>query len=290
MAFGTLGHAALCALFKGTNVDDQINSEIKNRFNNDLIRDQIERISIEAKWAASSFFEQLRKQKNFNVLLVEKQMSTIVDDILFTGTPDLVIQDDFGNWVVDHKFRKTFYPSSSEDVNLQMFLYHRLIEESEGIKIDGSMQFQIQPRVPVAPEKLKNGKLSKKDIWCNWDTYRQAVLDNKEDEKDYLDMKEKLDKKKWFDINECKTRRAPEEVDTVWRTVILPAARRIQRNKLSGDTAIRAMNHFNCKRCDYLDYCVEDLKGGDLDFLMATKYKLKHETSFMELVVELEDE
>jgi hypothetical protein len=290
MAFGTLGHAALKALIKGEDVGESVSKEIKEKFQNDLILQEVRRIGDSAVKVSNRVFEAVQREFKYRTILAEQQIECVIEGILFRGTPDWVIEDDYGNWVVDHKFRKTFYPGNSEDVNLQMFVYQRLIKESLGIDTVGSRQLQIQPRIPEKPEILKNGKLSKKDIWSDWETYRQAVIDNGEDEKDYEDMKLKLDKKKWFDINECKTRRTPEEIRRVWDSVIIPASHRIIQNKQSGKEAIRAMNHFNCKNCDMLEYCIEDLKGGDLEFLMCTNYKLKGELSHTEIIVELEDD
>jgi hypothetical protein len=283
MAFGTLGHAALKSLITGADMNQTIEKEIKEKFQDDQTIQEIERIAGEAVTVATRVFAKLRSEFSFTTIMVEQPLQCEIQGILFQGTPDWVIETDSGNWVVDHKFRKTFYPASSEDVNLQMFLYQRLIKEATGIDTVGSRQLQIQPRTPIKPEKIKSGKLSKSNIWCDWETYEQAVIDNGEDPNNYVDMKIKLDNKKWYDIEECKTRRTPEEIQRVWDSVIIPVAHKILENKQSGKEAIRAMNHFNCKNCDMLEYCVEDLKGGDLDFLMCTNYKHKGDLSHFEI-------
>lgn len=218
--------------------------------------------------------------------LVEKTLTFQFGDIVFQGTPDWVAEDKVlgGVWVFDHKFRKTFRPPESEDTNLQMIFYQGLLQKTLGITTVGTRQFQIKPFAPKLPEMTTKGTMSKANINTDWPTYKLALQSYRLPVDDYLDMKPKLDAKVWFDHERTKAFRPQEEVSRVWREVILPVAERISRQ----NAPMRVLDYMACRGCLVREYCVEDLKGGDLDFLMKTKYKIRGEKT-SDIFVEIEE-
>lgn len=292
IAFGTLGHAAMKSLILGGTNEDAENAvlqELNEKFKNDLfLRETEECMSIgyTALEVAKRVFPRIKERFNYKNVMVEQSIKIEVDGILFQGTPDWVAEDSSGVWVIDHKFRKTFMPEMSEFLNLQMAFYQGLLDNAHNITTIGSRQLQIKPKLPLQPEILKNGKVSKKDTMTDWDTYAAFVKSCGQNPSDYIDeMKDKLDRHIWFDIDNTKAYRSIEEVSTCWNRIIIPAAKEIIKKRKEEEEPLRCMNWGTCRTCNMFDYCTESLKGGDLVFLEKTKYKNKDELDFVEVFV-----
>jgi hypothetical protein len=220
--------------------------------------------------------------------LVEKHLRFTAEGIDFIGTPDWVVHDtqDGGNWVVDHKFRKIFRDGWSEELNLQMIFYQGLLRKSIGFDTIGTKQFQIRPFAPKQPKITEKGKISKADLMTTWEVYSKFVISRGEDPNDFLDMKTKLNKHTWFDLDGTRTYRDPSEVETIWNEVIIPTAIDIVKQR---QKPTRCYDYMTCRNCSLKDYCVAETKGADLDFLMATKYKVKGE-KIKQFEIEFEEE
>lgn len=198
----------------------------------------------------------------------------------FHGTADWVARDvETGAvWLIDHKFRKQFLPPWSENLNLQMVCYHRLLLQ-HGIQPVGSRQFQIKSRLPSVPKQNKDLKFSRQKIATDWETYAAAVRAAGQNPDDYADMVPKLTWKA-FDFDSTRTYRTNEEVERTWSTTIVPAARDIARRH---KRVYRTANHMTCGMCRFHELCVEDLKGGDVEFVRSTRFKKAGDTSRLRL-------
>lgn len=222
--------------------------------------------------------------------LIEQHFRYESNGIDFIGTPDWIVEDkqDGGVWVVDHKFRKAFRDSWSEELNLQMIFYQGLARYSVGLDTIGTKQFHIRPFAPKTPKLTEKGKISKADLMSTWEVYSRFVESRGEDPSNYLEMKPKLDKHVWFDLDGTRTYRTPDEVDEVWQTVIIPTALDIvhQRQK-----AHRCYDYMTCRNCSLKEYCVMEAKRGDTEFLMNTRFKVKGvKTKQLEISFEEEDD
>lgn len=208
--------------------------------------------------------------------LVEVHQHFHSQGIDFIGTPDWIVEDkqDGGYWVVDHKFRKQFREPWSEELNLQMVFYQGLIRKSMGLETVGTKQFQIRPFAPKTPKLTEKGKISKADLMTTWEVYSDFVKKQGDDPGLYLDMKAKVEKHTWFDLDSTRTYRNPSEVDQIWEEVIIPTAVEIAERK---SRTTRCYDYMICRFCSLKEYCVSEAKSGDTDFLMQTKYKVKGE-------------
>lgn len=206
--------------------------------------------------------------------LVEKHVVYEKDGITFIGTPDLIAEDkeDGGLWVIDHKFRKTFRDWWSEELNLQMIFYQGLVMRGLGLKTSGTKQFQIKPLAPVIPSLTGKGKISKADCYTTWEIYSAFVASHGEDPDNYLDMKEKLSKHIWFDLDSTRTYRNEQEINEIWDTVIIPVAKEIKSERRRN---FRCYDYFTCRNCSFKELCVSDQKDGDSAFILERKFKSK---------------
>jgi hypothetical protein len=185
----------------------------------------------------------------------------------FHFTPDVVITDleDGTTLVADYKVREQFTRPEAEEVNLQLMVYQYNLRRI-GVPVDGTCMMQVRNRAPSAPSLNQNGSMSRQRIATDWVTYRNALIANGLDPKQYLEMREKLDV---VFHQEDRVYHADEEVDAAWNQIVLPVARSINRE---ADRPYRTMNVINCNGCWARDICLAELRGDDIEFLLQTKY------------------
>lgn len=290
MLFGTFGHAALADLWLG---GDKFKEEAFAKAINGLSGEQIlevETMLSEAKAVAKRAFQEMHTRFTPFLLngipLVEHSLKAKVGEVSFGGTPDLVaVERDTGNvWVIDYKFRKTFVPPESENLNLQMLTYQKLLS-MYGVETVGTRQFQIRPFLPKTPKTTVKGKMSRADVFTTWEAYAAACLANGENPAEYEEeMRPKLAGHVFWDFDSCSAYRTPEEVTRVWNEDIVPTIERVANQTIGKRRCFTAKV---CEMCSYSELCIEDLKGGDTEFLAKVKYRNKDES---DVVIGLIDE
>ena len=189
----------------------------------------------------------------------------------FVSIIDWVARDKKTNmtWTIDHKFRKQLQPDEAEEFNLQAAIY-QFVEKTCGIHTIGSMTNQILMKLPSQPKQNKDGSMSRTKISTDWPTYELALINAGLDVLNYLDMKDKLNVE--F-LRQSYAYRNETEVNNIWHEIVESTSSEI----LLGRVPIRNQTFMNCRSCWMKDYCMEELRGGDLDWLMKTQYKIKED-------------
>jgi hypothetical protein len=78
--------------------------------------------------------------------------------------------------------------------DLQTLLNAVLLEEAEGVHVDGIVWNYLRTKEPMVPEPLQRGGLTRRrDIDTTWQVYARAVKDSKLNLADYKEMRERLD-------------------------------------------------------------------------------------------------
>lgn len=287
MLVGQWGHTGIREIVRGKTKDEALQAIVSDMLHDVGDKAKTDQYMDMAHLALSCATEASKRLlKRFKPVMVEEGMQqelTIPElniTVLLTGTPDLICEE-IGQghlWLIDHKFRNAFRPTSAELLNLQMCHYTRMLKETKGIKVVGSKQFQIKPIFPKTPVVTAKGLISRKPILTDWETYSAAVIANGEDPKNYLDMRDKLSDKSFYDMDSATAIRTDDEIETVWQTEILPVVKEcVIARTTGGDRAYRCWDFSSCNYCDYREYCVADLKGEDLEYLRKTKFKRKGE-------------
>lgn len=300
MLVGTWGHLALKMLLKGQDEDSArsaISDDIvKYLGRRRLTTDQADMAELALKCAAIGAkrflarFEPVEVEEH--VLYQYKAMAGTVD-VQLAGTPDVIAKEHAsGNiWLFDHKFRNMFRQPKAELLNLQMSMYTGLIHRARDFRVVGSRQFQIKPIEPREPKLTAKNTVSKQNITTDWQTYERTVKAYGLDIRDYLDMKEKLDDKVFFDLDSSACIRSQAELDFTWNSEILPVVDDIVTARMDGGAkAYRCYDFGSCNFCKMEDYCVAELKGDDLEYLRKTKFHKKGDKSRLLEIVDDEDE
>lgn len=293
MSFGTLAHAELADLMLGSNVHfPEALSDALVQCAAHEVQEVKDTAQVAQKVARRAFVEFEKRYEVFYLdgkPLVEHTLITEVEGVKFGGTPDCVVKDrkNGGVFVVDWKTRASFLAPESELLNLQAITYQHLLLE-RGVHTAGTIQVQIKPFLPKEPKLTKDGQVSRAACATDWPTYEAAVLKSGGNPADYEDMKAKLADASFVDMDSCRTLRSEDEVEYFWQEEIVPALREMKARTKPGPG--RCFNQMECRGCPYRELCVESAKGGDLEYLKRTLFKIKGEDDELSTAVVMEDE
>lgn len=189
----------------------------------------------------------------------------------FHGIVDWVARDKETGWVwlFDYKVRASIDAEINEDFNLQMAIYQYLLAQ-KGIKTAGSICFQMRSAPLQLPVMTIKGTMSRADIVCDWDSYRNELVSNGLDPDDYKDMQVKLSNKRFYTLS--RSYRSPELLTRIWKDVVMNTIDEIRdfRNNIYWDALGRYVAPRNmsgmCKICGIRDACQNHLRGVTPDF------------------------
>ena len=211
------------------------------------------------------------------------------------GTADAVLRwrDSGLTLVVDHKFRAGFRSDHTEGLNLQMAVYQSLLSK-KGIETHGSLQHQVASRPPSRPSINKDGTVRRySKLRSTWDIYSGVVLENGGNPADYEDMKSRLTYKP--SDTSVRAYRSKQELENIWTIVVVQTVREIKEARAKArdgeqDRLHRCFVHEVCGSCQYKELCIEELKGGDSEFVKKTRYRHKDEPAGSLPIIFEEDE
>lgn len=184
----------------------------------------------------------------------------------FTAVIDAVARHKPTNrvWVIDNKFRKVLQSEEVEEMDTQLPIYQQGLW-SLGIETVGTMTNQVLSKVPAQPKVNKDGSMSRARISTTWDVYRRALLENNLDPMDYLEMKDKLDVEFFRQTYIYRNR---QQVQAIWDEVVQETCREMYNSP----SHVRNLGSLGCRNCGIKDYCMEDLRGGDMEYILETMF------------------
>lgn len=288
MTLGSAVHVGMQAVFSGEDFKKAINLWKHQNLENQIIpvlhediesvNEEITAMYEEVSQTAEEIVERTLKYfspDDWEVVVKDgKRMvevhfeSFVFDGIMYQGFVDLIATEKATgqNWLIDYKVRKTLQPDSDEEVNLQMASYQYLAKKA-GIDTVGTIAVQILAKPNSKPKINKDGSMSKAKIATDWFTYKQALIENGLNPADYEEeMKSKLDSD--F-VRQSRAYRSAEEVQNIWDEII----RNMVVNYYSFIPTFRKPNSMNCKTCWAREFCLEELRGQNVDHLLENQYQ-----------------
>lgn len=191
------------------------------------------------------------------------------------GFIDAILQDKETGfvWCTDYKFRRSLSPDEEEAFNIQNAVYSYACTKM-GIQITGTMTWQHVNTPAADPAILKNGSVSRAKIKTTWSHYWRFLVEHDQDPEDYEEeMVPKLADIEWY--RPTLEYRNPETVDRIWKTCVLPVARKI---KLAyGKNAVNhpSLYPWNCKMCQYQSICQAELRDYDVAAIKQREYTVR---------------
>lgn len=188
------------------------------------------------------------------------------------GFIDAILTDlqEGGTWCFDYKFRSQLSPDDDEQFNIQNAVYMDACA-AMGIDVAGSCTWQHLNIVSTRPSTTKSG-MSRVKIRCTWDVYEQCLIAAGIDPEGYEDMREKLAQVEW--TRATREIRSAKFLREVLHECVYPMAESIEsiRDRMAMGHAGRSLDPWNCKRCQFQSLCQAELRGYDVDDVIAREY------------------
>jgi hypothetical protein len=191
---------------------------------------------------------------------------------LFQGKFDVIVEDEYGVWLMEHKSHKTLPDDDYRFQDIQTARYvYTLNKLGTYGDITGILWNYIVTTLPKKPAILKDGsRLSKRKIKTDALTLIAALKEYGLDPRDYRDDIIRLKKRSSDYFRRVPT---PIQVPVVERLVKegVLAADRIEELE-RGRTPIRNIGRHCTYSCDYQDLCIIELYGGNPKPLIKAKF------------------
>lgn len=204
-------------------------------------------------------------------VLAEEEVSVQIPgtDCVLAGTIDLVIHNDVGTWVVDHKTYATFIQPIDMETNWQLMCYCWLVYMKTGQYADGAILNQLRKREVEEPELLSSGSLSlSKRKPVTYESFVAAIHKHGFRERSYAPMLEYLrDNGDYWNKREI-IRFQPEfykAFGDVLKTIV---------TDMSNNPHVFPIFSSRCSYCEFRIPCTSDMQGGYTDSLLHELYKV----------------
>ncbi|HDY86977.1 MAG TPA: hypothetical protein ENH82_02545 [bacterium] len=199
----------------------------------------------------------------------------IKNGIVLEGKIDLIASDSKDRvWVEEHKTCKTMPDEAVRMADTQSIIYgSKIIMNSLGFaRASGVIWDYLRKKIPVVPELLKKGGLSKnKGIDTTPEIYMQAIVDNKLDPNDYRDVLDKLEYKDEAFFKRVKLPLSKHMTDSVLNDVVSTGTQIRVYGELWTD---KNMGKMRCNYCDYFQLCQAEVRGAPDDYIREHQYEI----------------
>lgn len=272
---GSCGHAAIAAVLHGKSwkraVKDWLKREIGRRPLFDEEEAELRSIADLVLGIMPRYLDKYPLEP-FEPVLIEHKFEIPIRGIKnrLIGYWDAIVRGHDGHlWLLEHKFpQQRFRTEEHLELDGQIGTYQYAARRL-GYQVVGTMYNQLLGRLPATPKINKDGSLSRAAVYTDWETYRDYAVKLDLNPDDYLEMKEKLVDFKFFQRNHIF--RPPVETRLFARDM----ERRVWDMQASKKHIYRSESFITCGRCPYRELCLEDLKGGDTEYIIENQYEPK---------------
>lgn len=179
---------------------------------------------------------------------------------------DAIVEDDYGQWLMEHKSHKTYPNDNYRFLDVQSARYVWGLNNL-GWEIEGVIWNYLRTKQPSKPKMTKQGRLSKAKMDTELFTYVRGLRELGLDPSDYRDVISRLKKHNTFFRRE----RVPKPTKVIETLVkeIVHVADDIER----GYHPVRSIERGCSFSCDYLDLCMTELYGGDAEQVKKLRFR-----------------
>lgn len=279
---GSWFHELLEAKYKGEDVL-AVHTAKCDEFENllDVEKEVLGDLPTEMKRLYNSYQWHYQKDQSWTVHEVEMKVeAALPNGMQYQGKIDMMIEDEYGFWAVDHKTHKRLPSLDYRFRDGQSVLYIWALRQC-GIPIQGFIWNYV---VPTAPSPLKftnKGLLYKRQPLTDYPTALRAIkADNREITDEVREVLQTLKKQRYDpDTIQASTvfrRDTLEKHDDMIERTVLEAthtADRFAAYEWENRDAVERVNDRSCDWCSYKHICISELIGGNVDQVRRKMYK-----------------
>lgn len=221
------------------------------------------------------------KQDPWKVLEVEFVLEVeLPDGTLYRAKIDLLVENQFGLWIVDHKSHKTLPGLNFRLLDAQSALYIWAALKNK-LPVQGHIWNYLKTKPPTVPKLLKDGtRLSRAAIDTDYTTMATAVKRYKLDPADYAPTLKMLKSRRYVPGE-------PQTSPFFLRSVLEKSPGMLKRVATAGFHTAKIMHEYPFHKpdqversvdrscdwmCDYTDICTIELFGGNMAPLLRQNY------------------
>lgn len=282
---GTWVHELLEAYYKGEDWK-RVHKENTSRYSKlfDEEKEALGNLPLECLTLFEGYLWHYKKDKDWKVHEVEfKLEATLPGGALWQGKSDMLIEDDYGLWVVDHKTHNQLPDTLDRMLDQQSVLYLWACREND-IPVTGFIWNYIKATGPKAVKINKNGDLSKVQGESVHPYAKASVVEqgySPADER-YAGHLAMLKAQRYSGPDQPQTsplyqRHRLEKSDTMIASAVREAAHTAERYvnyDWQDRVAVERVAEKSCHWCSYKDICVTELVGGNIDNLKRQQFEV----------------
>lgn len=210
-------------------------------------------------------------------------------DILYKFRYDLLVRDEFGLWIVDHKTHKRLPDHDLRLLDTQSVLYVDAINSSEEVReelgigdelIQGFIWNYVKTEGPTKVRINQNGSIAKNQAHTDYPTAYTSIKNQGKDPKQYKDFLRKCAKDRYVPgqvqtspfFQRVVLERDPGMIDRVRREA-LRTAKRYRKYRFDTRDAVERTVDRSCGWCDFRKLCITELMGGNTDFILKKEFE-----------------
>lgn len=281
LRFGTWMHSLLETYYKGEDWEakhDALTIEFSKLFDEE--KEAIGDLPRDCKRTMKSYLWHY-KEDPWKVHEVEFTLEvTLPDGAIYRLRLDMLVENQYGLWIVDHKNHKTLPNLDHRILDAQSALYIWAALKNK-IPVQGHIWNYIRSKPPTVPELLKDGsRLSKRAIDTDFLTYAAALKRYGLEPSDYAQQLRTL-KNQRYKPGEPQTstffrrdilEKSPKMLKRVATEAYMTHLRMHSYHWDRVDAIERNVGNHCRYMCSYTDLCTMELFGGNAQPLIRQKY------------------
>jgi hypothetical protein len=207
-------------------------------------------------------------------VMVEQEFEIpLLGKAVYQGRIDLIVQDDHGYWILDHKTTATFGSTEWLALDDQCSSYAWALKDELGLEVRGVIYNELRKKVPHRPKVLKNGSLSTdKSQETTHAIYLETIIDEGLDIEDYGGFLAYLSEYPKEFFRRTAIGFAPMTLMLTQRRILDEA-----RDMLGRPTIYPSPSRMNCTGCAFLAPCIAKYEGYDFESILKENFRERKE-------------
>jgi hypothetical protein len=199
---------------------------------------------------------------------------------IFRVKIDMLIENQFGLWLVDHKFNAKLPSLNMRILDVQSALYV-WVAMKMGLKVNGFIWNYVKRKAPTIPQMTQTGRLSRRKIDTDYPTLLRAIKRYGLDPKEHAEWLQRLKAQRFEhgapQISPFFRRNIIERNDSMLKHFAreaLHTSKRMHEYPFDNPEIVERVPDRSCEfMCDYKEICTLEAFGGDTRTVRVQRYK-----------------
>lgn len=285
--FGTAMHKALEAYYQPSTWDDQALKEaMATQAFLESVKDigtkvKIGPLEFEQRWEElralgldmlAFYFHWAPSRDTFTPVYTEVEFEVPIPglpDTVYQGRIDLIVEDEYGYWLVDHKTTAQFGDTEWLALDDQCSSYAWAIRQQLGLEVRGVIYNELRKKAPKKPKVLRDGTLSVNKMQdTTYETYIQTIRELGYKENAYQNILDYLKISQREFVRRTKVIFRPETLQIVENRIRMEAA-----EMLDHPSIYPTPSRMNCQGCSFFAPCLALHEGRDPEAILDENYE-----------------